>query len=189
MSRLQSALTIAVILLAGCGEPEPTGDSGGPTSDEGVECYVWRGPEDGNPRSTPGYGDVYELVLYPDHTYRALLHDEGPPASMDSFDAGRWAAKDGLITFVPELWTDASLWRRYFWTRYVMGESVEWVAEPRMTEDERSPGKWLVDEGKSPETIVMKRVACGDLPQRAGRAAEETWAAFLELHDGSPFRK
>lgn len=187
MGRLQTSLTIAVILLVGCGEPGPAGDSTDSATDDGVECYVWRGQEELPPGRATRYEDVYELVLHPDHTYRVLLHYGGPPASMDSFDAGRWAAKDGRITFVPEIWTDASLWRRYFWTRYAPGESVEWAVQPQTTEDPPGSGRFPVDESKPPETVVMERVPCGDLPQRTERAAEECWAGYLEIYDNSPF--
>lgn len=186
MSRFRIALTVSVILLVGCGEPRSTGDSASSAADDRVECYVWRGPEEGMPRWTERLEHVYELVLHPDHTYQALLY-HGPPFSGESFDAGRWAAKDGFITFVPEIWTDASLWRRYFWTRYVPGESVEWAVEPEMIEEARVAGRFVVDESKPPETVLMKRVPGGDLPQRARRAAAASWAAYLEIYDGSPF--
>lgn len=182
------ALTMAVILLAACGEPGPDGDPAGVAADDRVECYVWRGPTDGWVRQ-PRHEDVYELVLYPDHTYRALLYYAGPPSSMQSFDAGRWAAQDGRITFVPWIWTDASLWRRYFWTKYVPGESVEWAVQPQTVEDPPGSGRFPVDESKPPETVVMKRVPCGDLLRRAERRADESWAAYLEIYEGSPFRK
>ncbi len=187
--RLRLALTVALMLLPGCGPPKNAGRSPRQASDDLVECYVWRGQDDGGRPRPPGWEDVYELVLYPDRTYRALLHFRGGPSTMDSFDAGRWAAKDGWITFVPEIWTDASMWRRYFWTPFVPGESLEWATEPQMIEDPPGSGRFASDQSKPPKTVRMKRVPCGDLPQRAQRAAEDAWASYLELSDRSPFRR
>ncbi len=58
-------------------------------------------------------------------------------------------------------------------TGYAPGESVEWAVQPQTTEDPPGSGRFPVDESKPPETVVMERVPCGDLPQRTERAAEE----------------
>lgn len=181
MTRVMGPLLVLLfpLLLGSCGEaPDP---------DAGVLCFRHEAEPQWSHRWGGDYVQVYEVALFPGGRYGSFATiPPGPSAMGPSFGAGRWAAKDGKITFVPDMWTSAFRWRRYYWTRYEPGTRLEWVVEPQHKEP--GSGRYEPDEYKPPgKTVMLERVPPGDLPARAREAERRAWADYLPVYEGSPF--
>ena len=163
---------LVLLLVTGCG--------GAPEPDAGALCFRHEAEPETSHRGFPDYVQVYEVVLFPDGRYGAF--ESIPPGTMlegPSYEGGRWAAKDGKITFVPDIWTGAWMGRRYEWTDYVPGTSLAWMPDPPTEEPEEG--------APPPVTVLLEVVPPGDLPERARREEARQWRDFLPIHRGSPF--
>ena len=182
MTRVVGPIVVLLLSLAGCGDAPPTVVPASPS----CTCYAWEGPSEGSSLRVDDFGAWVKLAIHADGTYE--VYHSGIQG-YGGYDSGRWAAKDGKITFVPDMWSSGDEWRRFYWTRYEAGVSVEWVRSPRNSPAASARGGWEPDENQPPErTVSMHAIPCGDLPARLAEMRAEEWASYLTIYPGSPFK-
>ena len=98
MTRVVGPIVVLLLSLAGCGDAPPTVVPASPS----CTCYAWEGPSEGSSLRVDDFGAWVKLAIHADGTYE--VYHSGIQG-YGGYDSGRWAAKDGKITFVPDMWS------------------------------------------------------------------------------------